>query len=238
MPRVRRLATRWGKLRLAALAAVLCLAVLLGGCDLQENADTQRGRKLFQTKCGTCHTLAEAATTSQIGPDLDAAFQAAREVGADQDTIEGVVAAQIENPRPASPDQTHIYMPKGLVEGQDLEDVTAYVGSVAGVPGIKPPVAPGGPGGQVFANNGCGSCHTLQAALSTGTTGPNLDDVIPGQSEQEVEQSIVDPSANIEAGFEDVMPKDYEQTIEPKDLQLLVRFLLDCTANPGSSKCE
>jgi mono/diheme cytochrome c family protein len=34
-------------------------------------------------------------------------------------------------------------------------------------------------GKQVFASSGCGSCHTLQAAGSTGTIGPNLDRLKP-----------------------------------------------------------
>jgi cytochrome c553 len=34
-------------------------------------------------------------------------------------------------------------------------------------------------GAQVFADNGCGNCHTLSAAGSSGTTGPNLDDLQP-----------------------------------------------------------
>ena len=31
-------------------------------------------------------------------------------------------------------------------------------------------------GGEVFAANGCGSCHTFQAAGSSGSVGPNLDE--------------------------------------------------------------
>ena len=34
-------------------------------------------------------------------------------------------------------------------------------------------------GADVFASAGCGSCHTLSAAGSTGTVGPNLDDAKP-----------------------------------------------------------
>lgn len=34
-------------------------------------------------------------------------------------------------------------------------------------------------GKQVFASAGCGSCHTFSAAGSTGTVGPNLDDLSP-----------------------------------------------------------
>jgi mono/diheme cytochrome c family protein len=34
-------------------------------------------------------------------------------------------------------------------------------------------------GAQVFATAGCGGCHTLAAAGSSGTVGPSLDDVRP-----------------------------------------------------------
>lgn len=34
-------------------------------------------------------------------------------------------------------------------------------------------------GSSVFASSGCGSCHTLAAAHSTGTVGPNLDGLKP-----------------------------------------------------------
>jgi cytochrome c6 len=34
-------------------------------------------------------------------------------------------------------------------------------------------------GSSVFASAGCGSCHTLAAAHSTGTVGPNLDTLKP-----------------------------------------------------------
>jgi cbb3-type cytochrome c oxidase subunit III len=43
------------------------------------------------------------------------------------------------------------------------------------------------PGAKVFADAGCGDCHTLSAAGSTGTVGPNLDQVKP-DSEQVVRQ--------------------------------------------------
>jgi len=34
-------------------------------------------------------------------------------------------------------------------------------------------------GKTVYASSGCGSCHTLKDAGSTGTIGPNLDDTKP-----------------------------------------------------------
>ena len=111
----------------------------------------------------------------------------------DSDTIEGVVGDQIAHPR-ATDESDPTYMPPDLVTGSDADDVAAYVASVAGVPGIEPPQAAGGPGGQVFADNGCGTCHTFAAAESTGAVGPNLDDVVPDLSPAEIETDIVDPS--------------------------------------------
>ena len=223
--------------KLLALGLIIVGAAAAGGCDAQEDADLERGRELFIAKCGTCHQLAEAATTAEVGPNLDQAFAAARAQGMDQDTIEGVVQSQVENPRPASPDQPNIYMPAELVTGQDAENVAAYVGSVAGVPDIEPPMAPGGEGGQVFANNGCGSCHTLAAAESSGTAGPNLDEELPGQDPKDIEQSIIDPGAEIVSGFENIMPANYESQIPPDELQLLVDFLVNCAGeeDPASN---
>lgn len=213
----------------AKTAGLVALSVALvataSGCDLNENADVDNGRQLFIEKCGTCHYLKEAGTTGNTGPDLDAAFAASRESGMDEDTIEGVVLDQIEHPRETDPDDP-AYMPPELVTGSDAKDVASYVASVAGVPGIEPPEAPGGPGGQVFANNGCGACHTFAAAESVGTTGPNLDEVLEGMSPQQIEESIVDPGAEIAQGFQaGVMPDNYGDTIDPADLKLLVEFL-------------
>jgi cytochrome c2 len=222
------------KLILALCGAALAAAVVTG-CDAQEDSDREAGRSLFIEKCGTCHTLAEAATTANIGPNLDAAFAGAREAGMDNDTIEGVVQAQIENPRQVDPELVDQYMPSDLVEGQDAENVAAYVASVAGVPGIAPPQAPGGPGGQVFADNGCSACHTFAAAESGGTVGPNLDDVLPGQDEKMVEESIIDPEAEPTQGFPSgVMPQDYKAQIPPDDLKVLVKFLVDNAGKGGS----
>ena len=104
-----------------------------------------------------------------------------------------------------------------MVEGQELEDVAAYVGKWAGVPGAAPPKVPGGPGAQVFANNGCGGCHTLAAAKSGGTVGPNLDEVLSGQSAAMIEESIVDPNAKIATGYPaNVMPLNFGETLSPE----------------------
>jgi mono/diheme cytochrome c family protein len=216
----------------AALSAAAALAVAASGCGTS-SADESRGRELFIQNCGTCHTLAEAGTAAQIGPDLDHAFAAAREAGQTDSTIEGIVKAQVEFPRPSN-ENPAVSMPADIVTGQDLEDVAAYVGKWAGVPGAAPPQAPGGPGAQVFATNGCSGCHTLAAAEAGGTVGPNLDEFLPDQTPAQIEESIVDPNAKIVEGFpSNVMPSDYRTKIKPDELKELVEFLVKSTSKQG-----
>jgi mono/diheme cytochrome c family protein len=221
---------------LLVLAALVAIALPASGCGTT-SADPERGRILFVQKCGTCHALAQAGTTAQIGPDLDGAFASAREAGENSDTVEGVVKAQVEFPRPSN-DNPAVSMPADLVSGQDLEDVAAYVGLYAGVPGAAPPKVPGGPGAQVFANNGCGGCHVLAAAKAGGVTGPNLDEELPGQDEAMVKESIIDPNKMIAQGYPpNVMPANFEQTLSPKELEDLVKYLLESTSGgKGGSK--
>jgi len=97
---------------------------------------------------------------------------------------------------------------------------------------------PGGGGGAalgktVFVNNGCGACHTLQAAKSTGKVGPDLDK-LPDYAqqagkplEQFVHESIVNPDAYVEKGYPaNVMPKNFA-SLPKAQLDALVKYLVD-----------
>jgi mono/diheme cytochrome c family protein len=214
---------------IATVAAAFAV-VGMTGCNLGPKANLDKGQALFTQKCGSCHTLTGAGTNGDIGPNLDYAFKQARANGMDADTIQGVVEAQVENPRPAVVQQTDVYMPPKLVEGDDLNDVSAYVASVAGVPGIQAPVfAPP----QFFATN-CGGCHTLAQAGTTGTTGPNLDDALKGMSVAQISQSISDPNAVIAPGYQpNVMPQNFGQTLTPPQLTALAKYLQQATGGGG-----
>jgi len=93
-------------------------------------------------------------------------------------------------------------MPANLVVGQDADDVSVYVAKCSanpscGVTAARPAAAPppttttggGSAGGgakpdgkQVFASAGCGGCHTLKDAGTTGNVGPNLDQLKPSKA--------------------------------------------------------
>jgi cytochrome c oxidase subunit II len=85
-------------------------------------------------------------------------------------------------------------------------------------------------GKAVFADNNCGSCHTLADAGTNGTVGPNLDDGLAGRDEAFVRTSIVDPEAEIADGYQGgIMPPNYEQTLAPDELDALVTYLTEVT---------
>jgi len=226
--------------RKAVIATSLALLAggLATGCDTQEEANLERGRDLFTNGCGICHALTEARTVAVIGPDLDSSFAQARANGMDQDTIEGVVEAQIDNPRDVDetdPDYDQLYMPADIFTGSDAQDVATYVASVAGVEGIEPP--PLGDAENIFTQS-CGGCHTLEAAGTAGTIGPNLDDVLPGQDPEMIAESICNPEAELSSGFDGgIMPVFDENQIPPEDLAGLVDYLVESTGGsaPGAS---
>lgn len=188
--------------RIVLLSGIVAAAILVAGCGTvgysEGTGDRTKGKELFVARCGSCHTLADAGTSGKIGPNLDYAFLESRRDGLGQSTIQQVVRGQIAYPitdtSTGAPG-----MPENIVKGQDAEDVASYVASVAGVGdpnATKPPPATttaptpttttgggakGDPaaGKQVFETAGCGGCHTLADAGSSGNVGPNLDEAKP-----------------------------------------------------------
>jgi mono/diheme cytochrome c family protein len=118
--------------------------------------------------------------------------------------------------------------------GSETTAPTAETVETGGGGGQPQPPAPmeGDPeaGKQVYAANGCGSCHTFGPAGSSGTTGPNLDQLAEfaenadrGTLEEFTRESIVSPDAYVEEGFPSgVMPASQ---LEEKQLNDLVAFL-------------
>lgn len=93
-------------------------------------------------------------------------------------------------------------------------------------------------GAQLFASAGCGGCHTLAAAGTTGTTGPNLDEFLaPDDTTAGVEEMLVDPNVELAEGYPaNVMPQDYGQTFSKEELHNLAEYLVASTpAKPDPS---
>jgi mono/diheme cytochrome c family protein len=228
-----------------ALAATGC-----GTGGVAVKGDTANGKKLFlgQGQCAACHALAAAGATGTRGPNLDAAFASDRAQGFKEVTIRQVVADQIRFA--GNYGSTGPTMPTNLVKGKAVDDVAAYVASVAGLtkPGettatgaTPPPTTTSGGGGggggnllaagkKAFIDNGCGACHTLKAAGTNGKVGPDLDKLkaYAAAAHQPLDafirESIVKPNAYVEKGYSPIMPTTFA-SLPKSTLDALVAFL-------------
>ncbi|HWP33338.1 MAG TPA: cytochrome c [Solirubrobacterales bacterium] len=95
----------------------------------------ESGQSLFQTNCGTCHTLYAAGTDGNYGPDLDEllAPTGPPEGPSAASTIkatEGRVLNAIENGVDSS--TTLGRMPGGILNKQQAEEVAEFVARTAG----------------------------------------------------------------------------------------------------------
>src|SRR3954468_13931780 len=138
-------------------------ALLAAGCGNQDvvtsNDNVVAGKQKFVQKCDSCHTLARAGTKGTVGPNLDAAFRQALIDGERRTTVRGIVHEQILYPANLKNHSTGTQMPPKLVDGQDAEDVAAYVATVVARGGedaglLKDAVKAAGGGEAAVAKNG------------------------------------------------------------------------------------
>jgi mono/diheme cytochrome c family protein len=189
-------------LRLVGALGFAAAALLAGGCGsegIPDESGASQGKEQFVDSCGGCHALGDAQTKSEVGPNLDDAFAYVRDEGFDDSSIRSLVRNQIEYPveDPVTgeqgmpgPDETLPECdgegePANCVQDQDeaADAISAYIASVAGTEASLQAAAGGGATGtdgkSIFTSAGCGSCHTLADAGTSGTIGPNLDESMP-----------------------------------------------------------
>ena len=86
-------------------------------------------------------------------------------------------------------------------------------------------------GKELFASAGCGGCHTLADAGSTGTTGPNLDDAFGPDKQQGFKlQSIEDLIRGQIAYPEAPMPANL---VKGQDANDVATYVAKCAAVPS-----
>jgi mono/diheme cytochrome c family protein len=72
----------------------------------------------------------------------------------------------------------------------------------------------------VFNRMGCGGCHELAAANSSGPIGPNLDGELPDHTRESLRVAILSPPASA------IMPQDFGDRMSEGELESLIDFLL------------
>ncbi len=209
----------------------------MGGQNLlvSQVGNPARGAQLWQSKhCSDCHSY--AGRGGEDAPPLD--FMRGHLSGREIADMSGQIWNHV-------PEMLHHFKEEGIpfptfTQGQ-MADLIAFLhsgkGAKAGahgghqggmnMPGMKEGHMGAG-GKAVFLKAGCGSCHTLSAAGTQASVGPDLDTALKGKSAAFVKQSILDPNAAIASGYQgDVMPTTYGSQLSGKEVDELVAFVMD-----------
>jgi mono/diheme cytochrome c family protein len=94
-------------------------------------ADLKSGQSLFQTNCGTCHTLYAAGTDGNYAPNLDELLAPSGPAeGKELGQVEGRVLNAVENGVDSS--TTPGRMPGGILNKQQAREVAEFVARTAG----------------------------------------------------------------------------------------------------------
>ena len=225
--------------RPAALALVVVLALLATGCG-DRNADIDRGRQLFiaevrhlpHARPGGHHRRHRARTSTP--PSRPPARR-----GTDHDTIEGVVKAQIESPRPVDPDvNPGIYMPP--------------TSSRARTPRTSPPTSPASPASPASSRRPCPARPVPRSSPSRlrrlpharrgghrGDVGPNLDKFSPEDPAKSSKSRSPIPGGDRQGLSAQRDAADLSSApIQPDDLKALVDYLATCTGKSAPKSCS
>jgi mono/diheme cytochrome c family protein len=104
--------------------------------DQQVASNLKSGQSLFQTNCGTCHTLYAAGTDGNYAPNLDELLAPSgpptgtpEQIKQTIEATEGRVLNAIENGVDSS---TPGRMPPGILNKQQGEEVAEFVANTAG----------------------------------------------------------------------------------------------------------
>jgi mono/diheme cytochrome c family protein len=120
----------------------ICLAVLIPLwaylSDADQNtgarevpANLQTGKHLFETNCGTCHTLSAAGTDGNFGPNLDQLL-APTGPSTDPSTIKATKTRVVNAVTNGVDSSTPGRMPAGILSGQQVQQVADFVSREAG----------------------------------------------------------------------------------------------------------
>jgi mono/diheme cytochrome c family protein len=95
------------------------------------SANLKPGQALFETNCGTCHTLYAAGTDGNYGPDLDELLaptgqaETPEQAESIQKTVESAEKEGVDSQTPGR-------MPPAILNPAQQKEVAEFVGHVAG----------------------------------------------------------------------------------------------------------
>jgi mono/diheme cytochrome c family protein len=218
----------------------------------------EKGAELFETNCAPCHGDRGKGIPGIAPPLTEADFFTERLTAVGWNgTLQDYIIATVSTGRPVST-RPQLYVGAGVpampawsqdyggpLRPDQIRNIANYIlsweeaalsGEVIEVLATPTAVAvtPESRGQAVYAQMGCGACHTI-SGISAGTLAPNLTQIgtvaetrVEGMTAEEyITQSIIDPNAFVVEGFQpDLMPKTFGEQLTDEQLSDLVAFLL------------
>ena len=131
------------------ILAAICLVVLpfwalqsKGSADASPQSSVpksdRQGLEIFQINCGSCHTLQAAGTDGRIGPNLD---QLLATGARSPDTVKANYSLVLQTVKHGIGGR----MPKGLVQGQQAQEVARFVADNLAYVGSQTPTTSASP---------------------------------------------------------------------------------------------
>jgi mono/diheme cytochrome c family protein len=118
------------------LAVVIPWLAFRGSGDANTGAQAvpahlKKGQALFETNCGTCHTLYAAGTDGNYGPNLDELLAPSGQAETAK-TAKGVTERVLNAEKEGVDSQTPGRMPPAILNPEQQKEVAEFVGATAG----------------------------------------------------------------------------------------------------------
>ena len=119
------------------LAVVIPWLAFRGSGDANTGAQKvpqhlKAGQALFETNCGTCHTLYAAGTDGNYGPDLDELLAPTGPAEGNAETEKGLQERVINAQKQGVDSNTPGRMPPGILNETQQKEVAEFVAATAG----------------------------------------------------------------------------------------------------------
>jgi mono/diheme cytochrome c family protein len=119
------------------LAVVIPWLAFRGSGDANTGAEKvpahlKAGQSLFETNCGTCHTLYAAGTDGNYGPNLDELLAPSGAAEGEKKAEEAISGRVLNAQKEGVDSQTPGRMPPSILNPEQQKEVAEFVGAVAG----------------------------------------------------------------------------------------------------------
>lgn len=172
-------------LALAGPALILAQHGSIAEAPFSTPKDVEAGRQSFRSQCAACHGL--DASGGSVAPSLTSG---AFKHGDSDEALFGVITKGVAG----TP------MTAFALDGREVWQLIAFLRSMNMAKAAGKAPGDAAKGARIFAANGCARCHT-NGSGSGGFNGPDLGAIASHRTLAQIQESIVDPDAQVASDY-------------------------------------